>query len=72
MTESAGAEETVGQVVVPRQRNVKLPFSGARLTRGTTIPAGDHITGGATRSVFLTLVLAVLGFDLHLVAVLNE
>ena len=33
VTESAGAKETVGQVVVPRQRNVDLPFSGGR---GTT------------------------------------
>ena len=30
VTESAGAKKTVGQVVVPRQRNVDLPFSGGR------------------------------------------
>ena len=30
MTESAGAGKTVGQVVVPRQRNVDLPFAGGR------------------------------------------
>ena len=29
VTESAGAKKTVGQVVVPRQRNVDLPFSGS-------------------------------------------
>ena len=29
-TESAGAEKAVGQVVVPRQRNVDLPPLGGR------------------------------------------
>ena len=49
VTESAGARKAVGQVVVPRQRNVDLPFSGGSGTpksvyeKGGVVPWVPHV-----------------------------